>query len=455
MTSLSFSDGQPVSHHKPTTAVILAAGLGTRMRSALPKALHPLGGRPMIAHLIETARTVFDRIVVVVGPDMAALEKAASPWPCVVQEERLGTGHAARIAEELYGEGDVAILYADNPLITAETMRALLVARREPDTRLALLAMCPADPGRYGRVVTENGQVREIVEWKDATEAQRAITLCNAGVLCAAAEDLRRWLGEVRNSNAQGEYYLTDVVAFAAREGGVQYVEAPAEELAGINSRAELSCAEAALQKRLRLAALEGGVTLVAPETVFFSADTVIEPDVVVEPNVVFGPGVTVRTGARIRAFSHLEGCVVGEEALIGPYARLRPGTVCGKASHVGNFVELKATDLGEGAKANHLSYLGDARIGARTNVGAGTITCNYDGFFKHRTNIGNDVFVGSDSILVAPISIGDGALLAAGSVVTENVEAGALALGRSRQINKPARGKAISDALRAKKENG
>lgn len=409
----------------------------------------------MIAHLVETARTVFDRIVVVVGPDMAVLEKAASPWPCVVQEERLGTGHAARMAEELYGEGDVAILYADNPLITAETMRALLAARREPGTRLALLAMRPADPGRYGRVVTENGQVREIVEWRDATEAQRAITLCNAGVLCAAAEDLRRWLGEVRNSNAQGEYYLTDVVGFAAQEGVVCHVEAPAEELAGINSRAELACAEATLQKRLRLAALESGVTLVAPETVFFSADTVIEPDVVVEPNVVFGPGVTVRTGARVRAFSHLEGCVVGEDALIGPYARLRPGTVCGRASHVGNFVELKATDLGEGAKANHLSYLGDASIGARTNVGAGTITCNYDGFFKHRTDIGSDVFVGSDSILVAPVSIGDGALLAAGSVVTENVEAGALALGRSRQTNKPARGKAISDALRAKKENG
>ncbi|NIE79959.1 bifunctional UDP-N-acetylglucosamine diphosphorylase/glucosamine-1-phosphate N-acetyltransferase GlmU [Asaia sp. As-1742] len=455
MTSFSFSDGQPVSHHKPTTAVILAAGLGTRMRSALPKALHPLGGQPMISHLIETASGVFERIVVVVGPDMPTLEKAAAPWPCVVQVERLGTGHAARMAEALFGEGDVAILYADNPLITADTMRALLSTRRAEGTSLALLAMRPVDPAKYGRVIVENGSVREVIEFKDATEEQRAIGLCNAGVLCASSDDLPRWLGAVRNDNAQGEYYLTDVVALAAREGLVRHVEAPAEELAGINSRAELATAEATLQKRLRLSALEAGVTLIAPETVFFSADTIIEPDVVVEPNVVFGPGVTVRSGARIRAFSHLEGCVVGEEALIGPYARLRPGTICGRASHVGNFVELKATELGDGAKANHLTYLGDARIGQRTNVGAGTITCNYDGVFKHRTTIGNDVFVGSDSILVAPISVGDGALLAAGSVLTEDVEPGALALGRSRQINKATRGQAIASALRAKKENG
>jgi len=455
MTSFSFSDGQPVRHHKPTTAVILAAGLGTRMRSAHPKAMHPLGGRPMISHLIETARGVFERIVVVVGPDMSSLEKAAAPWPCVVQVERLGTGHAARMAEALFGDGDVAILYADNPLITADTMRALLSTRRAEGTSLALLAMRPADPAKYGRVIVESGSVREVIEFKDATEAQRAIGLCNAGVLCASSNDLRRWLGDVRNDNAQGEYYLTDVVALAASEGLVRHVEAPAEELAGINSRAELATAEATLQKRLRLSALEAGVTLIAPETVFFSADTIIEPDAVVEPNVVFGPGVTVRSGARIRAFSHLEGCVVGEEALIGPYARLRPGTICGRASHVGNFVELKATELGDGAKANHLTYLGDARIGQRTNVGAGTITCNYDGVFKHRTTIGNDVFVGSDSILVAPISVGDGALLAAGSVLTEDVEPGALALGRSRQINKAMRGQEIASTLRAKKENG
>ncbi|GAB6854262.1 bifunctional UDP-N-acetylglucosamine diphosphorylase/glucosamine-1-phosphate N-acetyltransferase GlmU [Asaia astilbis] len=407
----------------------------------------------MIAHLIETAKNIFDRIVVVVGPDMAALEAAAAPWPCVVQKDRLGTGHAARMAEELFGEGDVAILYADNPLITEQTMRDLLETRRAQGTILSLLAMCPSDPGRYGRVIVQEGSVREIIEWKDATEAQRAVTLCNAGVLCADAVALRRWLAALRNDNAQGEYYLTDVVAQAAKEGEVHHVEAPAEELAGINSRAELAGAEASLQKRLRLAAMDAGVTLVAPETVFLSADTVFEPDVVVEPNVVFGPGVTVQSGARIRAFSHLEGCVVGREALIGPYARLRPGTTCGVASHVGNFVELKATQLGDGAKANHLTYLGDSTIGARTNVGAGTITCNYDGVFKHRTIIGEDVFVGSDSILVAPLAIGNHALIAAGSVITKDVEPEALALGRATQINKKERGRLLKEALRAKKE--
>lgn len=455
MTSLSFPDGQTVRHHKPTTAVILAAGLGTRMRSSLPKALHPLGGRPMIMHLIETAGLVFDRLVVVIGPDMDLLEKAAVPWPCVVQNERLGTGHAARMAEALFGEGDVAILYADNPLITEQTMRDLLATRRRQNTSLALLAMRPADPGRYGRVIERDGCVQEIVEWKDATETQRKVALCNAGVLCADAADLRRWLAGLSNENAQGEYYLTDVVAQAAGEGEVHHVEAPAEELAGINSRAELAVAEASLQKRLRLAAMEAGVTLVAPESVFLSVDTVIEPDVLVEPNVVFGPGVTVRSGARIRAFSHLEGCVVGHDALIGPYARLRPGTTCGTGSHVGNFVELKATQLGDGAKANHLSYLGDSSVGARTNIGAGTITCNYDGFFKHRTTIGDNVFVGSDAILVAPVTIGDHALIAAGSVITEDVEPGALALGRSRQTNKQERGRMISESLRMKKEQG
>ncbi|AOX19754.1 bifunctional UDP-N-acetylglucosamine diphosphorylase/glucosamine-1-phosphate N-acetyltransferase GlmU [Kozakia baliensis] len=455
MTLHSSANRTPASPHKPTTAVILAAGLGTRMRSNLPKALHRLGGRPMITHLIETAASVFDRIVVVIGPDMPELAKATQPHPVVVQEERLGTAHATRMAEELFGNGDVAVLYADNPLITAQTMRALLESRAQPDTALALLAMHPADPGRYGRVVTDGQNVQRIVEWKDATDAERAITLCNAGVLCADAADLRRWLAEVKAENAQKEYYLTDVVALAAEQGVVRYVEAPEQELAGINSRAELARAEAALQMRLRETALEGGATLVAPETVFFSVDTVLEPDVTIEPNVVFGPGVTVRSGATIRAFSHLEGCEVGNNAVIGPYARLRPGTVCAEETHVGNFVELKAVKLGKGAKANHLTYLGDAQIGARTNVGAGTITCNYDGVFKHRTEIGDNVFVGSDSILVAPVSIGDGALIAAGSVVTQNVPPDALALGRSRQINKESRGRMIRETLRAKKEQG
>jgi bifunctional UDP-N-acetylglucosamine pyrophosphorylase / glucosamine-1-phosphate N-acetyltransferase len=453
MNSASHPDDARSS--SPTVAVVLAAGLGTRMRSTRPKALHPLGGRPMIVHLTETASRVFDRVVVVIGPDMADLAQAAAPHATVVQQERLGTGHAARMAESLFGEGDVAILYADNPLITETTMRRLLDARRPPDVSLALLAMRPTDPGRYGRVIADNGQVRRIVEWKDATAEERSVDLCNAGVMCTGADELRRWLSQLGADNAQGEYYLTDIVEMASAEGIVRAVEAPAEELAGINSRAELARAEQTLQSRLREAALDAGVTLVAPETVFFSVDTVLEPDVLVEPNVVFGPGVTVRSGAVIRAFSHLEGCEVGAGCLIGPYARLRPGTVCEPASHVGNFVELKAARLGEGAKANHLSYIGDASVGARTNIGAGTITCNYDGVFKHRTTIGADAFIGSDAILVAPVTIGDRAMLAAGSTITQDVPDEALAFGRAPQTNKAERGYARMKTLKARKEQG
>lgn len=424
------------------------------MRSTLPKAMHPLGGQPMILHLLATAQQVFERIVVVIGPGMEHLAALCEPHRVVVQEERLGTGHAARTAEAYFGEGDVAVLYADNPLITATTMENLLTARADRDAALALVAMQPADPGRYGRVVLRDGNVDAIVEWKDASRAQRAIGLCNAGVICAPAADLRRWLNDLTPDNAQSEYYLTDCVAAAAREGSVTYIEAPEAELAGVNSRSELARAEAALQKRLRDQLFDAGVTLVAPETVFLSIDTLIEPDVIIEPNVVIGAGVTIRSGATIRAFSHLEGCDVGKDAVIGPYARLRPGTHCGAQSHVGNFVELKNVTLGIGAKANHLTYLGDATIGARTNIGAGTITCNYDGVFKHRTAIGENAFIGSDSILVAPVQVGDGALVAAGSVITENVPEGAAAFGRARQTNKDDRGREIRAALLARKES-
>ncbi|MBN3866539.1 bifunctional UDP-N-acetylglucosamine diphosphorylase/glucosamine-1-phosphate N-acetyltransferase GlmU [Gluconobacter kondonii] len=437
-----------------TTAVILAAGLGTRMKSRLPKALHRLGNQPMINHLITTARQVFDDVVVVTGPDMPELEEAVRPFRTVTQVERLGTAHAANAARDLFGDGDIAVLYADNPLITAETMERLLAARRE-GASLALLGMRPAVPGRYGRIVEDHGKVVKIVEFKDATEDERHITLCNAGVMCAGAENFRNWLENVRNDNAQGEYYLTDVVEMAAKAGSVVCVEAPEDELAGVNSRSELARAEATLQTRLRNAAMDAGVTLVAPDTVFFSTDTVLESDVTVEPNVFFGPGVTVRSGALIRAFSHLEGCTVGEAALIGPYARLRPGTVCAAQTHVGNFVELKNVELGEGAKANHLTYLGDASVGRGTNVGAGTITCNYDGVFKHRTIIGERVFVGSDAILVAPVTIGDDALVGAGSVITDDVPAGDLALGRTRQTLKAGRGLQIKQSLKARKEQG
>ena len=427
----------------PAAAIILAAGLGTRMRSSLPKALHPVAGRPMLNHLIAACEQVFDRIVVVVGPGMPALEAAARPHATVVQAERLGTGHAAAQAAGLLRDfpGDVAVLYADNPLIPVETLRRLVARRAEAG--LALLAMRPADPGRYGRVVTDAaGDVTAVVEWADATEAQRAIPLCNAGVVCAPAADLFRWLDAVRPENAKGEYYLTDIVALAAADGRRVVAEEAAEaDLAGANSRAELAVLEAGMQARLRAAAMAGGATLVAPETVFLAWDTVLGQDVTIGPNVVFGPGVTVEDAVEIRAFSHLEGCLVRRGAVIGPFARLRPGTEVGEAAHVGNFVELKATSLGRGAKANHLSYLGDATVGAGANIGAGTITCNYDGVAKHRTEIGAGAFIGSDTALVAPVRVGDRALVAAGSVITADVPDDAMGIARGRQANKPGRG--------------
>ncbi len=428
-----------------TTAIILAAGLGTRMKSALPKALHPIAGRPMLAHLIESAASVFDRIVVVVGPEGERLAAVAAPHPVVVQAERRGTAHAALQAAGQFGSGDVAILYADTPLLTPATLRRLLARRRQGDVGLALLALRPPDPGQYGRVIGRDGLVERIVEWADATEAERAVGLCNAGVLCAPGPDMAAWLRRVGCANARGEYYLTDVVALARADGvGVAAVEGEAAELGGINSRAELAAAEAFVQAALRSAAMAGGATLIAPDTVFLSYDTRLSPDVTVGPNVVFGPGVTVGRGAEILAFCHLTGCRIGEAAVIGPFARLRPGAEVRDGAHVGNFVELKNTVLGEGAKANHLSYLGDAEIGAKTNVGAGTITCNYDGFAKHRTRIGAGAFIGSDAVLVAPVAIGDGAFVAAGSVITEDVAADAMAFGRARQQAQPGRAAAF-----------
>ena len=420
------------------------------MQSALPKVLHPIGGRPMLRHVLAEAARVFDRIVVVVGPGMEAVAREAAPHQTVIQEARRGTAHAALAARAALGDGgDATILYADNPLVTAATMQALRADRIRRGAALSLVAIRPRDPGAYGRVLTApDGAVLRVVEAADATVDERAVGLCNAGLLTADAADLLRWLEQVGDANSKREFYLTDVVGIASGEGAsVVAFEADADELRGVNSRSELAEAEAILQRRLREAAMAGGATLVAPETVFLSADTSLATDVVVEPHVVFGPGVAVGSGARIRAFSHLEGCRIGPEGTIGPYARIRPGTVTGTAAHVGNFVELKATALGDGAKANHLSYLGDSTIGARTNVGAGTITCNYDGFAKHRTTIGADAFIGSDSVLVAPVSIGDGALLAAGSVVTEDVPADAMAFGRARQVNKVAGASAFRGA--------
>lgn len=427
-------------------AIILAAGQGTRMRSDLPKVMHALAGRPMIQHLLAAAAPLFGRVVVVVGPGMPALERAVAPHATVVQAERRGTGHAARMAAPLLDgfAGDVAVLYGDNPLVTTATMERLLAARAQAD--LALLAMRPADPGRYGRVVTDAaGEVERIVEWADASEAERAVGLCNAGVVSAAWPALARWLAALSDDNRQGEFYLTDVVALARAEGRrAVAVEAPEAELRGINTRVELAAAEAELQARLREAAMLGGATLVRPETVHLAHDTRLGRDVVVEPHVVFAPGVTVEDGATIRAASHLEGCLVRAGAVIGPFARIRPGSEVGAGAHVGNFVELKAAALGAGAKANHLSYIGDATVGAGANIGAGTITCNYDGAHKHRTEIGAEAFIGSNTALVAPVRVGEGAVVGAGSTITEEVPDGALAIARGRQVNKPGRGRKV-----------
>lgn len=438
-----------------TTAVILAAGMGTRMKSRLPKAMQRLGNRPMIWHLIETARQIVDRIIVVIGPGMDELAQQVSPHETVIQYDRLGTGHAAKIGVDMLNDGKAIILYADNPLLTANTMQRLLNAH-EGRHILSLLGMRPVVAGHYGRIVTGvEGHVERIVEFKDASAAERSITLCNAGMMCADVAHLKNWLSRITPENAQNEYYLTDIVALAAKEGRVSCVEGTEEELAGINSRAELAQAENRLQQRLRQNALEQGATLINPSSIFLDPDTVIARDVVIEPNVFIGPGVTLEEGCLIRAFSHLEGCLVKNGATIGPYARLRPGTVCHENSHIGNFVELKNTDLGVGSKVNHLTYLGDAKIGKMSNIGAGSITCNYDGVFKHRTTIGDHCFIGSNSIMVAPVQIEDDAMTAAGSVITQAVPSGALAFGRARQENKAGKGRALQQALRKKKEQG
>jgi bifunctional UDP-N-acetylglucosamine pyrophosphorylase/glucosamine-1-phosphate N-acetyltransferase len=437
----------------PATAIILAAGLGTRMKSSLPKTLHKIAGRSMLRHLLTSCEAVFDRIVVVLGPEMDAVRDAAAPHACVVQHDRLGTAHAALQAAEHFGDGEVAVLYADNPLIRPATLRRLQDRRAAGDIGLGLLAFRPADPGRYGRVIGAGGFVERIIEWADASEAERTEGLCNAGVLCGSAADMTRWLRAVRADNAKGEYYLTDLVALARADGRkVAAVEAPAEELTGVNSRAELAAAEAVLQSWLRRDAMDAGVTMIDPASVFLSYDTVLSPDVTIEPNVFFGPGVSVGRGAVIRAHSHLEGCTVGEDASVGPFARLRPGAVLARDVHVGNFVEVKAATLDVGVKASHLTYIGDASVGAGTNIGAGTITCNYDGVHKHRTTIGAHVFIGSDVALVAPVSVGDGAVVAAGSVITEDVLPDALALARGRQVQKPGRAAAMRAARKERR---
>ncbi len=443
---------------RPIAAIILAAGKGTRMKSSRHKVLHEVAGRPMIEHLLASVdRLKPSKLVTIVGEYREQLEeRLAERCTFSLQEPQLGTGHAVQQAEDALAgfDGDVLVLYGDVPFVKASTMRAMIDRLRADDAPAAVvLGFEPDDPLRYGRVVAQQGQIIKMVEYKDATEDERACTMCNSGLLAARSEDLFALLARVKNENAQGEYYLPDIVNIAIADGRNCAVVAcdSADEVAGINSRAELAAAEAQWQGVAREEAMAEGVTLRAPETVFFSYDTQLAADVVVEPNVVFGPGVTVASGSTIRAFSHLEGASVGEGVEVGPYARLRPGAVLEANSKVGNFVEIKKTTLGEGAKANHLTYLGDATVGAGANIGAGTITCNYDGYFKHQTKIGPRAFVGSNSALIAPVNIGADAIVAAGSAVSRDVADGELRMVRAEQLVKPGWADRFHDTMKQK----
>ncbi len=422
-------------------AVVLAAGRGERMRSSRPKALHEIAGRAMAAHVVGTLGALGpERVVCVTGPGMDEVAEAARPAAAVVQAQPLGTAHAVLAAREALAgfEGAVLVLFADTPLIRAETMRALADAV-EGGAAVAVLGMRPAAANEYGRILLDAaGRPEAIVEWRDARPEERALPVCNAGVMAADGSRLFALLDRVGNDNARGEYYLTDIAALARAEGlETALVEAPEEEALGVNSRADLARAEAVMQHRLRERAFDAGVTMPMPETVYLSHDTRFGRDVAVGPHTVFLPGVTVEEGAEIRAFCHLEGAVVRSGARVGPYARLRPGADVGPGAGVGNFVEVKNAVLEAGAKAGHLAYIGDAHVGAHANIGAGAITCNYDGVRKHRTEIGAGAFIGSNAALVAPVSVGPGAVVGAGSTVSRDVEAGALVVERAPRLER------------------
>ncbi|WP_067739185.1 bifunctional UDP-N-acetylglucosamine diphosphorylase/glucosamine-1-phosphate N-acetyltransferase GlmU [Novosphingobium naphthalenivorans] len=444
----------------PLAIIVLAAGKGTRMKSDLHKVLHPIAGRPMLEHLLSSAQDLApERQVVVAGHGREQLEKALGERAAIaVQEPQLGTGHAVQQAEQALSgfEGDVLILYGDVPFVRTETMRAMIERLHAPDApAVVVLGFEPEDPLQYGRVLAhDDGRIAMMVEYKDADEEQRACRLCNSGLMAVKSADLFDLLGKLGNDNAAGEYYLVDIVNIATLAGrtcAVIVTDDP-DEVGGINSRGELAAAEARWQVKRRVQAMADGVTLIAPETVFFAWDTQLGRDVTIEPNVVFGPGVTVADNVVIHAFSHLEGATLESGTAIGPYARLRPGAVLKQGAKIGNFVEMKNAVLGEGAKANHLTYLGDAEVGAKANIGAGTITCNYDGYFKHKTVIGERAFIGSNSALVAPVKIGADAIVAAGSAVTRDVAAGELRLVRGEQLVKPGWADRFHDAMKKKK---
>ncbi len=428
-----------------TAAVILAAGQGTRMKSTKHKVLHEIAAKPMLFHLMDTVHLLgCEQQVLIIGSGREQVEEAVGTTEYkakfAVQEEQLGTGHAVMMAcNALEGcSGDVIILFGDTPFIPLEVMQKMLAAKNIEGEQpgIVVLGFDAENPGRYGRLVlAEDDSLERIVEYKDANDAERAITLCNSGMMVVDGDKLFEWLDSLSNDNAAGEYYLTDLVE-RARADGVKTVVVKAEEhdVMGVNSRADLAVAENAFQIKRRREMMNTGVTLIDPATVYFADDTKIANDVVIEPNVYFGPGVTVHNGARIKAFSHLEGAIVGEGASIGPYARLRPGADVGEKAKIGNFVEVKKAKLGNGAKVSHLSYIGDAQVGAGANIGAGTITCNYDGFFKYQTVVGDGAFIGSNTALVAPVTIGNGAIIGAGSVISSDIDIDALGVTRAKQ---------------------
>ena len=446
----------------PLAIVTLAAGKGTRMKSDLHKVLHPIAGRPMLEHLLASAEELSPvRQVVVAGHGREQLEAALGDRAVLaVQEPQLGTGHAVQQAQGALAHfsGDVLILYGDVPFVRAQTMRAMIERLHGDDSpAVVVLAFEPEDPLQYGRVIASDGRIVKMVEHKDASAEERACRLCNSGLMAVRSDELFALLDRVGNDNLQGEYYLTDIVNIANRDSRacVAIVTDDPHEVAGINSRAELAEAERRWQQRRRLQAMQDGASLIAPETVWFSWDTALGRDVLVEPNVFFGPGVTVADNVKIRAFCHIEQAKIASGVELGPYARLRPGTVLKEGAKVGNFVEVKNTVLGEGAKASHLTYLGDAEVGAGANIGAGTITCNYDGYFKYKTIIGKGAFIGSNSALIAPVKIGADAIVAAGSAVSRDVSDGELRMVRGEQLVKPGWADRFHDAMKKKKKAG
>lgn len=444
---------------RKTVAIILAAGLGTRMKSDLPKVMHPLAGQPMIVHLLGTLEPLnVDEIVVVIGDGMEGVSELVKPHATVVQSERLGTAHAVLAAHEYLEsfEGELLVLYGDTPLVSEVTLEAMLEALRAPEKPAAVvLGFSPDDSGMYGRlIVSLDGKLEQIIEARDATPEQLQVPLCNSGVMALDGVTALKYLSRVGNDNAKGEYYLTDIISMSVDEQRIcSVVEGETTELMGINSRSELAAAESVVQTQLRAQAMEGGATLTDPSTVYFSFDTKIGRDVSIGPSVFFGPGVTVENGVEIRAFCHIEGAVVSTGAIVGPFARLRPGAVLEQGVHVGNFVEVKNATLETGSKANHLTYIGDARVGAGANIGAGTITCNYDGYFKSHTDIGAGAFIGSNTALVAPVKIDDGAMIGAGSVITKDVAADALAIERAQQKEIPGLARKFRQRKQAEKE--